>query len=171
MTQQTMQLFEYHVWANERLFAKLEGLPEEIYNTAVQSVFPSISLTLAHMYRADRLWFSVLAEKPNEEIFPLVDIWEKEAQSKSVGEIRKLFADVAADYRALLQLTPDLDKSMTITHPRYGRLDTRFSDILKHVVNHGTYHRGNITAMLRQLGYSGIPTDFVFYLFEQQSRE
>lgn len=70
----------------------------------------------------------------------------------------------------LLQLTPDLDKSMTITHPRYGRLDTRFSDILQHVVNHGTYHRGNITAMLRQLGYSGIPTDFVFYLFKQQSR-
>lgn len=170
MNQHTQQLFEYHVWANERLFAKLDELPEKIYNTTIQSVFPSISQTFAHMYRSDRLWLCVLAEKPNEEIFPLVEIWDKEAQGKSVGEMRQLFADVVADYRTLLQLTPDLDKSMTIEHPRYGRLDTRFSDIFQHVVNHGTYHRGNITAMLRQLGHPGIPTDFVFYLFEQQSR-
>jgi len=57
---------------------------------------------------------------------------------------------------------------MSIEHPKYGRLNTRFSEIVHHVVNHGTYHRGNIAAMLRQLGYSSIPTDFVFYLYENQ---
>ncbi|WP_313897918.1 DinB family protein [Brevibacillus sp. FSL L8-0520] len=37
---------------------------------------------------------------------------------------------------------------------------------MQHVVNHGTYHRGNIAAMLRQQGYAGVPTDYVFYLYE-----
>jgi uncharacterized damage-inducible protein DinB len=41
---------------------------------------------------------------------------------------------------------------------------------MQHVVNHGTYHRGNITAMLRQLGSKGISTDFIFYLYEQEKR-
>ncbi|MEH7531611.1 DinB family protein, partial [Priestia megaterium] len=33
--------------------------------------------------------------------------------------------------------------------------------------NHGTYHRGNITAMLRQLGHPGVMTDYVLYLYER----
>lgn len=34
------------------------------------------------------------------------------------------------------------------------------------IVNHGTYHRGNLTVMLRQLGRSGVSTDYIFYLYE-----
>jgi uncharacterized damage-inducible protein DinB len=57
---------------------------------------------------------------------------------------------------------------MTIEHPQYGRLDTSISEIVQHVVNHGTYHRGNLTAMLRQQGHPGIATDYLFYLLERQ---
>ncbi|MFX3635018.1 MAG: DinB family protein [Candidatus Pristimantibacillus sp.] len=56
---------------------------------------------------------------------------------------------------------------MTIEHPKYGRLDTHFSDILRFVVNHGTYHRGSVSAMLRQQGYVEGTTDYIFYLMEQ----
>jgi uncharacterized damage-inducible protein DinB len=37
--------------------------------------------------------------------------------------------------------------------------------MILHVVNHGTYHRGNITAMLRQMGYASVPTDYGIYLY------
>ncbi len=40
--------------------------------------------------------------------------------------------------------------------------------ILNHVVNHGTYHRGNVTAMLRQQGYAGVATDYLFFLMDRQ---
>jgi uncharacterized damage-inducible protein DinB len=161
-------MFEYHVWANNRLFDRLKELPEEVYETAVQSVFPSIAQTVAHMYIFDQLWLSVLAGKSNDEIFPLIGTWTRETQNKSVDEMRKMFHDVADQYRALFQRTPDLDKPMSIEHPKYGSLNARFSEIVQHVVNHGTYHRGNVAAMLRQLGHSGVPTDFVFYLYENQ---
>ena len=168
MHQHPQHLYEYHVWANERILSHLEQLPGELYATEVQSVFPSIAQTLAHIYLFDQLWLSVLKEVPNEEIFPMINIWNQEAQNKEIMEMRQLFAKVADQYRTLFLQTPDPDKAMTIEHPQYGRLDTFFSEIVHHVVNHGTYHRGNITAMLRQMGHPGVATDYVFYLLELQ---
>lgn len=168
MLQHTQQLYEYHVWANDRIFVHLEQLPQEVFHAEVTSVFPSVAQTFAHMYLFERLWMSVLAEVPNEDIFPQIPGWSEEAQGKTVDGMRQLFAGVAEPFRELLRRTPDPDKAMTIEHPTHGRLDTHFSDIVRHVVNHGTYHRGNVTAMLRQQGYSGTPTDYVFYLMEQQ---
>lgn len=103
MLKQTHQLYDYHVWANERLFEHLEQLPKDVFHAEVTSVFPSVS--------------------------------------------------------------------QTFEHPKYGSLNTRFSEILQHVVNHGTYHRGNVTAMLRQQGYAGFPTDYLFYLLNQQESQ
>ncbi len=55
---------------------------------------------------------------------------------------------------------------MRSEHPNFGRLETQLSELVQHVVNHGTYHRGNFTTMLRQLGHQGASTDYIFYLYE-----
>lgn len=159
MPQSAQRLYDYQAWANDSLFAHLEQLPEEVFHAEVTSVFPSVAQTLGHVYLFEKLYLYVLSGVPNEEIFPLMPGWTEEARGKTVGEMRRMFAAVAEEYRELIRRTPDPDKQMTIEHPRYGRLDTRFSDILQHVVNHGTYHRGNVTAMLRQQGHAGVPTD------------
>ncbi|MCM3702278.1 DinB family protein [Paenibacillus macerans] len=171
MREHSHQLYEYHVWANERLFAHIEQLPKEVFHAEVTSVFPSVAQTLGHMYLFEQLYMSVLAEVPNGEIFPKIPGWTEEAQGKTVDELRRLFAGAAEQFRDLLRRTPNPDKAMTIEHPKYGRLDTHFSEILRHVVNHGTYHRGNVTAMLRQQGYAGVPTDYLFYLLGRQEGE
>ncbi|MCF2943166.1 DinB family protein [Paenibacillus tarimensis] len=162
-------MYDYHVWANDRIFAHLEQLPERVFNGEVTSVFPSVSHTLGHMYLFERLYMSVLEQVPNEVIFAKIPDWTKESQGLTLDEMQRLFASAAGQFRDLLRRTPDPDKAMTIEHPKYGRLDTRFSDILVHLVNHGTYHRGNVTAMLKQQGYAGVPTDYLFYLHERQN--
>jgi len=171
MLHHSHQMYDYHVWANNRLFSHLEKLPEEAFHAELTSVFPSVSQTLGHMYLFERLYLSVLAEVPNEEIFPKMPHWTEESRGLTVDEMRQLFASVAEPFRDLLRRTPDPDMTMTIEHPRYGRLDTRFSEIVGHVVNHGTYHRGNVTAMLRQQGHAGVPTDYLFYLVERQEAQ
>ncbi|WP_028563615.1 DinB family protein [Paenibacillus pinihumi] len=168
MLNHAQQLYDYHVWANNRLFGHLKELPKEAFHAELTSVFPSVAQTFGHIYLFDQLYMLVLAQVPNEEIFPKIPVWTGEAQGKSIDEMQQLFDGVAGQFRDLLQLTPDPDKAMTITHPKYGSLETQFSDILRHVVNHGTYHRGNVTAMLRQQGYAGVPTDYMFYLLERQ---
>ncbi|RTE08463.1 DinB family protein [Paenibacillus whitsoniae] len=171
LQQQPYRMYDYHVWANEQLFAHLAQLPEEVFHAEVTSVFSSVAQTFAHIYRFEKLFMAVLAEVPNEEIYARMTGWAEEAQNKSVDEIRQLFADVAEQFRDLLRRTPDPDKAMTIHHPLYGSLDTQFSEILRHVVNHGTYHRGQVTAILRQQGYAGVPTDYMFYMVERRQGE
>ncbi|MCM3024666.1 DinB family protein [Heyndrickxia ginsengihumi] len=42
-------------------------------------------------------------------------------------------------------------------------------ELIQHIVNHGTYHRGNLAAMIRQLGYQGTSTDYITFLRIQNS--
>lgn len=168
MPQHPQVLYDYHVWANERLFTHLEQLPEEVFHAEVTSVFPSVSYTLEHMYMIEQIYLAALNEVPNEVIYAKIPSWTAEAKNRTVNEMRQLFAGVTELFLDLLQRTPDPDKAMIIMHPTHGRLDTHFSGIMEHVVNHGTYHRGNITAMLRQQGVEGVPTDYIFYLLDGQ---
>lgn len=171
MSHRVHHLYGYHVWASDQLFDHLEQLPSGVFHAEVTSVFPSVSQTLGHMYLVDQLYLAVLAKVANEEIFPKMAAWEEEAQGKSVSEMRLLFADVHKQYIDLLQRTSDPDMAITISHPKRGSMATTFFDMIQHVVNHGTYHRGNVTAMLRQQGVAGVPTDYLFYLLAEQKGE
>ncbi|MEJ8545794.1 DinB family protein [Brevibacillus borstelensis] len=160
------QLYEYHVWANERIFQHLKELPQEAYRQEIQSVFPSVFSALVHIYTVDHVWLYAMASESFEKIREAVGRIPEETEGKSVEELEQLFRAVSDKYRQFLDSLPDLNAVNAYRHPQYGTLEARHSDILQHVVNHGTYHRGNIAAMLRQQGYPGAPTDYVFYLYE-----
>ncbi|GIN39559.1 MULTISPECIES: DinB family protein [Heyndrickxia] len=53
MKHPSIKKYEYHNWANDKLFKRLKELPDEVYDTELKSVFPSISATLLHMYLTD----------------------------------------------------------------------------------------------------------------------
>ncbi|PZN09219.1 MAG: damage-inducible protein DinB [Bacillota bacterium] len=155
----------YHVWANRRVFAHLKSLPPEVTYKEVPSVFPSIAHTLVHMYVVDTLWLQAMTGQSFHETRASIPRLVAEIDGKSVAEMEELFAALAGRYEAFLRSQEDPDRELVIEHPHYGRLHTRLSDLVQHVVNHGTYHRGNITAMLRQLGHPGVQTDYVLYLY------
>ncbi|UFJ42598.1 hypothetical protein LOK74_08940 [Brevibacillus humidisoli] len=55
MKHHSLQRYDYHVWATRRVFLHLRELPEEIYRQEVQSVFPSVTETILHMYRVENV--------------------------------------------------------------------------------------------------------------------
>ena len=166
MQHRVLQLFGYHVWANRRVFTHLKSLPPEVTHKEIPSVFPSIAQTLVHMYVVDTLWLQAMTGHSFHEARASVPQVVAEIEGKGIAEMEELFSALARRYEAFLRSQEDLDRELTIEHPQYGRLETRLSDLVQHVVNHGTYHRGNITAMLRQLGHPGVPTDYVLYLYD-----
>ncbi|ADG05297.1 DinB family protein [Kyrpidia tusciae] len=168
MRHRALQLYDYHVWANEKVFRHLKELPKEIVHKEIPSVFPSLFDALVHMYRVDNTWLLAMSGRL-DEIVPSADRIAEETKGKGVGELQTMFIQLSERYKAFLG-TVDLEAVSSYTHPRYGTLNARYGDIVQHVVNHGTYHRGNITAMLRQLGYAGTPTDYVFYLYDVKDR-
>ncbi len=94
-----------------------------------------------------------------EELKVATERFTKQTEGKSVEEMRMLFAELSVTFRAFLE-QEDLEELCS-----YGAFQARCADVVQHVVNHGTYHRGNITAMLRQLGHAGAQTDYTLYLY------
>ena len=167
MENRTRQQYKYHNWANERVFNHLKELPEEVYGREIKSVFSSIEEVVVHIYRTDGMWLSVMSGDPFEETMTVINQLKEKVAGRDLEGMQKLYGEMASQYEDFLNGQDDLDKGITIEHPRYGKLDSPISSLVQHVVNHGTYHRGNITAMLRQQGHAGVPTDFIFYLYEE----
>ncbi|PEE41418.1 DinB family protein [Bacillus pseudomycoides] len=164
MTHYIIKQFDYHVWANKRIFERLKELPKDVYNQEVQSVFPSIAKALAHIYMVDCVWLNVLIGKSMAEAIQIGEQLQEQVETKTMNELERMFFDIAQQYKVFLGEQKDIDKVIVINNPYAGGLETSVSELVQHVVNHGTYHRGNITAMLRQLGHSATMTDFVLYL-------
>lgn len=164
-----LQLYDYHVWANNKFFERLKELSKDIYDWEIQSVFSSIAETFVHIYTGDTIWLGVMRENSMEEIQASITQAQEKTKNKSLEEMEKLFQHLSEEYQEFLNNESDLDKEISPEHPQFGRLDTHLSELVQHVVNHGTYHRGNLTAMIRQQGYTSVSNDYVFYLYEISS--
>lgn len=160
--------YNYHKWANARIFDHLEELPDDIYSNEIKSVFSSLKEVLIHMYQVDGMWLSVMSGKPFSETMNVIKELKQKSENPSLDELIDLFKEINEKYESFFADLDDTDNTIEIEHPRFGKLKTTVSDLVKHVVNHGTYHRGNITAMLRQQGHAGVPTDYIYYLYEIQ---
>lgn len=154
-----VKLCRYNNWANGRVCAHLRTLPEGLVFQTVQSSFPSIFDTLVHMYIVDTGWFEVMATPDYQPSKERIDKILGETEGLSLEEIAALLAGIQARYIAFAE-THDMDDTVF-----YWGMDFRLGDIVQNVVNHGTYHRGNITTMLRQLGHESIQQDYSLYLY------
>jgi uncharacterized damage-inducible protein DinB len=92
-----------------------------------------------------------------QNIRGMMDKLEEETKGKSMEEKESIFHRLSERYKTFLRQHPEMEEPVSIEHSLYGQLKINLSELVQHVVNHGTYHRGNITAMLRQLDNKGTP--------------
>lgn len=156
MKELTIQLFDYHLWANERLIQHLRGLPKEIFLNKVESVFPTIAETFGHMIAVDKLWYSRMKGKNLQQIGT--------KQFNTIEETLEASADLHNNIKCFLVSTENVENMVFYQNTRGDQFNNQISEIVQHIVNHGTYHRGNISAMIRQMGYEGTSTDYIGYL-------
>ncbi|MFB7642876.1 DinB family protein [Peribacillus butanolivorans] len=168
MKNSSLKFYDYHIWANNKVFAHLQTLPPNVTTEEVTSVFPSIKDTLVHMYVVDHGWLSTILRDESSDIDNMkerVEVLAKTAQKQDITGLQKLYDNLFLEFRQAFNEINDFDQIESIF---FGQLDCSYHDMITHIVNHGTYHRGNITAMLRQLGFTGCNTDYAAFLFEQQ---
>ncbi|MBL5777790.1 damage-inducible protein DinB [Bacillus sporothermodurans] len=160
----SLQLYQYHLWANKTIFNHLKEIPET-YSKEVNSVFSSVKEVLYHLYQVDYIWLRTISGDPFEDIAASIPQLKEENADNTIEEMEDAFVNLGEKYKAFINNQEDMNRHISIHHPKYGTLHTTYAELIQHVVNHGTYHRGNITAILRQLGHTGVPTDYVSYLF------
>jgi uncharacterized damage-inducible protein DinB len=156
-------LVDYHYWARDRLLDAAATLTAEQFTRPLGSSFSSVRDTLVHLYGADWVWCSRWeggspAGLPGPEPFP------------DLPSIRAAWAAQEGRVRAVLRGLGDDGIMRPIEYRMFtGQLQAQpFWQQLQHLVNHGSYHRGHVTTMLRQLGAApAAPMDLMAFYRER----
>jgi len=158
-------LYDYNAWANTRALDAAAALDPEAFIRDLKNSFPSVRDTLAHILNAEHLWLRRWKGEARPTALSAADY-------PSVEPLRDGFAKVGVERRALLSgLSEDRLKAPFTYHDLAGTPHTLpLIHTVQHVVNHGTYHRGQITTMLRQLGATPVSTDMSRFYLERQAR-
>ncbi|MDM5358161.1 DinB family protein [Peribacillus sp. ACCC06369] len=162
-----LKMYNYHVWANGVIIDRLKELPQHIYHKDIQSGFSSVSKVLSHIYLTDYAWFDIISGNSMNEAMASSDQLREVMEKKSIEEMKKIFLDLSERNKALLNSQEDMDKVIVVDNPYAGLLETSISESVLHVVTHGSYHRGNIATMLRQMGHTSVMQDFGLYLYSK----
>ena len=141
-------LVDYHYWARDHILEAVERLPPEQYTRDVGSSFRSVRDTLVHIYSAEWNWHSRwVGNSPTSMLdpaaFPDVE-GLRNAWNVHEEKVRVFVASRGA--------ASELDRVFEYRLMNGEPAKSVFSHMLQHVVNHASYHRGQVTAMLRQLG-------------------
>ena len=161
-------LARYNLWATRRLYESLDALPEADYRGDAGLFFRSIHGTLNHLLVAsDRIWYRRFAEGVSPSDVKLSDEVESDRLGLKAALIRS-----AERWAELAQTFPAERYAGMIeyTTMRGTAAVLPFAATLGHVFNHGTHHRGQITAALTAHGHASPELDWVYMLQQEQTR-
>jgi uncharacterized damage-inducible protein DinB len=157
-------LVDYNYWARDRILDAVAAVTPEQYTRAMGNSFSSVRDTLVHIYSAEWVWLSRWRGiSPSAPI--AADAWPE------LGPLVAAWRDVEAGVRAFLDGAGEDGLARVIEYKLISGQPGRstFGHMLQHVVNHGTYHRGQITTLLRQLGAAPPKsTDLIAFYRERQ---
>jgi uncharacterized damage-inducible protein DinB len=156
-------LFAYNAWANRVLFDACAALSSADYLKDLKSSHGGIHGTLCHLVWAEELWMTRWVGEPP----PVVP---QGKQLTGLAEVRSHWENVEARRAAWLEKFTDARLSDTVSvRPTSGGVYVHsFADMFRHLINHSSYHRGQVVTMLRQLGKKPPSTDLILFYREQQ---
>ncbi len=163
--QDILILFDYNAWAAQRSYDVAAGLAAAQFTQELTSSFPSIRDTLTHILGAEWIWLRRWqGESPAQ---PLAG-----ADFPTVGSLRERFAGIEAERRTFLGSLPDDRLTASFDYRDLAGNPYRLPYLasMQHVVNHGSYHRGQITTMFRQVGAKPVSTDLSRFYLERGSK-
>ena len=158
MNQRYIDYAKYNVWANNKLISSLLLLDEGLMSEEVKSSFPTIKKTVIHIWFAELGWLSRLNGNG----------WKTSKVDTFSGSMNELFEEwktTSEDFKEFVE-NADLEKEVSFKHDdKVYTIPSR--EIAQTVFNHGTFHRGQIVSMMRQLGVTDIPkTDYIEWVRE-----
>jgi len=157
-----LQLIDFHYWARDRVFSAVEPLTAELYARPMGNSFSSIRDTLNHVYLAEWIWYSRWnGESPTE--FPNFELSE-------FATLRARWTEMERNVRSYIDSAGEDGLNRVIEYRLMSGKEgaSPLWQMVAHVVNHATYHRGQVTTLLRQLGAAPAKsTDMITFFREQ----
>ncbi|MBV6625980.1 MAG: DinB family protein [Rivularia sp. (in: Bacteria)] len=163
LAQHFFTLTQYHSWAFKRLYEYLESVSEEDYRRECGLFFKSIHGTLNHSLLADKIWYGRCINK----IFTVSGLDEELCSDRK--QLETEIKNQTAKWSEFLQQidTDNLGKIIAYRTTQGSEKSLQLANIISHTVNHGTHHRGEVSAALTQFGYSAPEIDLPYYIAAQ----
>jgi uncharacterized damage-inducible protein DinB len=159
-------LMAYNIWANSKTISWLNTLTEEQWTRPQESSFPTIRDTALHVLGAEYIWLQRLCDV-NETV------WIPAVFTGINAEIIDAWQKASLDLERFLETFKLENLWDTVTFKRInGEVkELKNFEIFSHVVNHSTYHRGQLVTMLRQVGFTEVSSlDLMnFYLEKREN--
>ena len=151
MSYSLQQHLAYNFWANGKVAEFITKAEENVFDAEVKSSFPSLRKTVEHIWDAEYIWIKRLQGDS------LLD-WPSKNFKGNRAETLSAWLDCSKDFENFISSKDNAyDQSIVRYKNMKGdEFKSSVEVIVMHVVNHGTFHRGQIVTLLRELGY----TDF-----------
>jgi uncharacterized damage-inducible protein DinB len=161
-------LYEYDRWANNRVLHAVSTLSAEEFTRDLGGSFRSVRDTLVHIVGGEWGWLTYWKEPSPSSAF-LTDLWTREDTLfnpnafHDLAAVQLKWAEVESEQvefvnrvtnESLRKMLPVLETQISLEH------------LMQHLANHSTYHRGQVSLMIRQLTATPPATDFTMFLME-----
>ncbi len=150
--------YEYNRWANGRVLDAASTLNPQDFTKNLGSSYGSVRDTLVHVLSAEWIWL-----KRWKGISPKAMLVPSDFPTTS--SLRARWTDVEREQAEFVSELTQEATEMVVAYVNSEGESWNYPlwQMMQHVVNHSTYHRGQITTMLRQLGAQPIATDFLVF--------
>ena len=161
MNDDFVSLFAYNRWADRRVFGACRKLTAEQYVAEPVPGWSSVRSSIVHIAVVTEGWLSGFEGESDRDVLTEAELPTVDDAERLLDRANQIFDKLAP------KLTPEW-----LTMPRTMRRGNRTAIlppwvVLRHVVNHSTYHRGQVASKLKRLGVEQPATDIVFWAFEQ----
>ena len=141
-----LKWYKYNAWANRKIIGCLEQ--QNVMDEKILSVF-------GHLMAANFIWLNRIKDLPKSKY----ELWGQ----YELAELKSMVDEADELWMGFLKENESFDRVMKY-HNYVGKyFENNVQQIMIHLVNHGTYHRGQVAILLRQKGFEPVNTDFITY--------
>lgn len=158
-------LVDYMNWARQKLLEAVALLTPEERNQDLGGSFGSIQKTLEHIVWAEDNWCCRFYGRPSPAAGSV--------QFEHLADLKNYWEQISLQIRQWVAALPDgpVTSSLEYSDSRGNHHTNPIGVVIQHLSHHQTYHRGQITLMLRQLGKPAVSTDLIFYYREREAAQ
>ena len=159
-----IHIFEYDEWATNELLDAVEKLDYAAFHKDLGTSFQSVHGTLLHILRGQIVWFTRWSGSSMAIIKP--------EDAPTAAGLRQRWRELYRDLHAYLRsLTSDrLESNLTYRDPTGKEWSHPLYQQIEHLALHSMFHRGQVVALLRQLGQTPPHTDLIVYYRMQMAQ-
>lgn len=141
-----LRWYSYNAWANRKLIACLEQ--QQVSDEKILTV-------MSHLLAANFIWINRIKGLPKSEY----KLWG----TYSLAELKTMGQEADKQWMDFVNAQDDFNRVLKYKNYVGDYYETNVEQIMIHLVNHGSYHRGQVAMLLRQKGFEPVNTDYITY--------